>query len=114
MTRLNIMSAAITSCTVGPTILTMQNIYMVYVQDRVERHDSSTDFPKKRKHQNVYKIGFAQVPQSVPQITFNPNSTPYIRSIELSLFAHGVWKQNNWGRLDFAVLFTLFTSNRQN
>ena len=46
---------------------------------------SSTDFPKKRKHQNVYKIFFA-----CPQITSNPNSTPYIETIELPLFAHGV------------------------
>ena len=44
-----------------------------------------TDFPKKSKHQNVYKISFA-----CPQITFNPNSTPYIETIELPLFAHGV------------------------
>ena len=72
MTRLNNMSVAITSRTVGPTILTMQNICMVYEYDRVERQVSSTDFPKKRKHQNVYKIFFAQV----PQIIFNPNSTP--------------------------------------
>ena len=42
-------------------------------------------FQKKRKHQNVYKIFFA-----CPQITFNPNSTPYIETIELPLFAHGV------------------------
>ena len=46
---------------------------------------SSTDFPKKRKHQNVYKIFFA-----CPQITFNLNSTPYIETIELPFFAHGV------------------------
>ena len=44
-----------------------------------------TDFPKKSKHQNVYKISFA-----CPQITFNPNSTLYIETIELPLFAHGV------------------------
>ena len=90
MTQLNIMSVAITSRTVGTTVLTMQNIrvYMLYGWDRVERQDSSTVFPKKSKHQKVYKIFFAQV----PQITFNSNSTPYIRLIELPLFAHGVGK----------------------
>ena len=38
-----------------------------------------------RKHQNVYKIFFARL-----QITFNPNSTPYVETIELPLFANGV------------------------
>ena len=63
--------------------------------NNAERQDPSTDFPQKRKHQNVYKIFFAQV----PQIPFNPNSTPYITSIELPLFAHGVAKTKhpkNW------------------
>ena len=42
-------------------------------------------FPKGGKHQNIYKIFFA-----CPQITFNPNNTPYIETIELPPFAHGV------------------------
>ena len=56
-------------------------------------------FPK-REHQNIYKIFFA-----CPQITFNPNSTPYTETIELPLFAHGVGGKQNTQRSGMVVKF---------
>ena len=47
-------------------------------------------FSQKQENQNVYKIFFA-----CPQITSNPNSTPYMEAIELPLFAHGVGGKQN-------------------
>ena len=58
---------------------------------------------------------FAQVPLSVPQITFNPNCTPYIRSTELPLFAHGVGKTKHpriWHVCEVQALFCAFFSVR--